>query len=193
MRMHNIKHFAALVLLALAGCASTPRIAVDSRPNTDFAAYKTYAFVTQPGTDREGYTTILTGHFKAALQAEMQARGYRLVSDNPDLQLNFFSNVEHRSETRSSPRLNVGYIHYRGGISIGFPIANQDLETRNYKVGTITIDVVDARHKELIWEGVLEGALSRKALENPAAAVQSAVTQIFARFPVAKSGVASVP
>jgi hypothetical protein len=181
-----IKPLGLAAVIVLAGCASAPRITVDSRQGTDFANYKTYAFVAQPGTDRDGYTTILTSHFKAAVQSEMQARGFRLADSDPDLQVNFFSNVENRSDTRSMPNMSFGYYQYRGGISIGFPISSATVETRNYKVGTINIDIIDARRKELVWEGVLEGALSRKAMENPAGAVQSAVSQIFSRFPIAK-------
>lgn len=175
------------IALSLAGCVSAPYISIDSKPSADLTRYQTYGFVEKPGTDREGYSTLLTGHFKAAVQQEMHARGYRLVEKDPELQVNFFSNVENRSETRNSPRMSIGYIHYRGGVSVGFPITHNDIDTRNYKVGTITLDIIDARAKELIWSGVLEGALSRKAMENPAGAVQSAVTQIFNRYPVAKA------
>jgi len=83
------------------------------------------------------------------------------------------------------PSAGVGYYGYLGGYGYGFgvPIYN-DVETRNYKVGTLSIDVVDARRKELVWEGVLEGTLSKKAMEDPAGAINSAVRQIYTKFPV---------
>ena len=172
--------------LIAAGCASQPRISSQSRANTDFSSYKTYAWVTPLATDKAGYSTILTSHFKSAVQAQMAVRGYIFDANNPDLLVNFFSNVETRTETHSSPTMSVGYFGYRGGFGygMGMPLYGNDVETRNYKVGTVSVDVVDAKRKELVWEGSLEGALSSKAMENPAGAIQSAVSQIFSKYPV---------
>jgi hypothetical protein len=170
------------------GCASQPRISAQSRDGADFTQYRTYGWISPLATDNAGYSTIITSHFKAAVQQEMQARGYVYSATDPDLQVNFFSNVENRSETRSSPSMSIGYFGYRGrfGYGMSVPVYSNQVETRNYKVGTVSIDVVDARRKELIWSGVLEGALSNKAMDNPAGAIRSAVSQIFSRYPVAR-------
>lgn len=173
-------------VLGLGACATRPLIDSQSRAGTDFTAYRSYAYVEQPGTDKTGYSTILTSHFKAAVDREMAARGYVLDAANPDLLVNFFSNVETRSESYSTPTVRMGYYGYRGGV-IAVPLYGEDVSTRNYRVGTVNIDVVDAKRKELVWEGVLEGALSRKAMRDPAGAVRSAVSQIFQRYPVAAS------
>jgi Domain of unknown function (DUF4136) len=181
------KSMAVLSVLVVVGCASQPRISAQSRDGADFTQYRTYGWVSPLATDNAGYSTIITSHFKAAVQQEMQARGYVFSATDPDLQVNFFSNVENRSETRSSPSMSIGYFGYRGrfGYGMNIPVYNNQVETRNYKVGTVSIDVVDARRKELIWSGVLEGALSNKAMENPAGAIRSAVSQIYSRYPVA--------
>lgn len=186
----------ALVLglaLVMAGCASQPRISSQARPNTDFASYKSYAWVSPLATDKAGYSTIITSHFKAAVQSQMAARGYTLDTNNPDLLVNFFSNIENRTDTYSSPSMNMGYYGYRGGYAygLGFPMFGGGVETRNYKVGTVSIDLVDAKRKELVWEGALEGTLSSKAMQNPGAAIQSAVGQIYSKFPVQSS--ATIP
>ncbi len=179
--------------LAIAGCVSQPRISSQARIGSDFASYKTYAWVSPLATDRAGYSTIMTSQFKTAVQAQMAARGYTFDANNPDLLINFFSNVESRSETRGSPSMSIGYFGYRGGYGygMGFPIYGGGIETRNYKVGTVSIDLVDAKRKELVWEGALEGTLSSKAMENPGAAIQSAVGQIYSKFPVQSS--ATIP
>jgi len=184
------KTFGFACALFLAGCASKPQIAVESRDGVDFTAFKTYGYVEQPGTDRESYTTILTSHFKRAVDKEMQARGYRYSTAEPDLQVNFFSNVENRTESYSTPQVSFGFFRSRSGVVLGVPLYGERVDTRNYKVGTVSIEVVDAERKELVWNGVLEGALSRKAMQNPASSVQTAVSQIFARYPVQGAGTA---
>jgi len=172
-------------VLAVAGCASGPTVTGESLPGVNMSAYKTYGWITPLATDKAGYSTIVTSNLKRAVQNEMSIRGFVYDAANPDLQINFFTNVENRTETYSVPSAGVGYYGYRGGYGYGFgvPIYN-DVETRNYKVGTLSIDVVDARRKELVWEGILEGTLSKKAMEDPAGAINSAVRQIFTTFPV---------
>jgi Domain of unknown function (DUF4136) len=166
-------------VLVMVGCASQPRISSQARPNIDFSAYKSYGWITPLATD------------KAGVQAQMAARGYSYDASNPDLLVNFFSNVETRTETRSSSSMSMGYFGYRGGYGygMGFPIYGGGVESRNYKVGTVSIDVVDAKRKELIWEGALEGTLSSKAMQNPGGAIQSAVVQVFTKFPVQSAAV----
>lgn len=183
MKRIAMKTLLLAAVLGLGACATRPLIDSQSRAGTDFTAYRSYAYVEQPGTDKAGYSTILTSHFKAAVDREMAARGYVFDAVNPDLLVNFFSNVETRSESYTTPTVRMGYHGYRGGV-IAVPLYGEDVSTRNYRVGTVNIDVVDAKRKELVWEGVLEGALSRKAMRDPAGAVQSAVSQIFQRYPV---------
>lgn len=186
-------------VLGLTACTSGPSITSQSRANTNFSQYKTWGYAEQLGTDKAGYSTIITSEFKQAVQKEMAARGYVYTTENPGLWVNFFSNVQIVSETYSTPGVNVGlYGGYGGfgrgygyGLGFGVPIYGNDVETRNYKLGTVSIDVVDVASKELIWEGVLEGALSKKAMENPGAAIQSAVSQIYSKYPI--QGMAPAP
>ena len=173
-------------LLVLAGCASSgPKINSDFDRNADFSAYQTFGFVDPLGTDKHGYSTLVTSHFKAAAREQMESLGYTYTENNPDLLVNFFSNTENRTDVRTSPSMTAsyGYYGYRSGLYMGFPVYGTDTDTIHYKVGTLNIDVVDAAEKRLIWEGVAEGKLSKEAMENPRAAIQSAVNQIFQRYP----------
>ncbi|MCP8897833.1 DUF4136 domain-containing protein [Gilvimarinus xylanilyticus] len=173
-------------LLVLAGCASSgPKINSDFDRNADFSAYQTFSFVDPLGTDKHGYSTLVTSHFKAAAREQMESLGYTYTENNPDLLVNFFSNTENRTDVRTSPSMTAsyGYYGYRSGLYMGFPVYGTDTDTIHYKVGTLNIDVVDAAEKRLIWEGVAEGKLSKEAMENPRAAIQSAVSQIFQRYP----------
>lgn len=184
----------------LVACATGPSITTQIRPNTNFSQYKTWSYTQQLGTDKAGYSTIITSEFKRAVQNEMAARGYVYSTENPGLWVNFFSNVQTMTETYSTPGVNIGmYGGYGGGFGYGYglgfgvPLYGNNVESYNYKLGTVTIDVVDVASKELIWEGVLEGALTKKAMQNPGAAIQSAVTQIFSKYPVQSNPVAPVP
>ncbi|MDR2216041.1 MAG: DUF4136 domain-containing protein [Nevskiaceae bacterium] len=184
---------AALVLLA--GCATAPRPRFDYDPSADFAQYRTFGFVEQPGTDRNGYSTLITVYFKNAVTREMEARGYTLSQNNPDLLLNFSASERSQTDVRSSPAMmsmGLGYYSYRYGMYSAWPMyPMNDVDTVHYKVGTTNVDVVDARRKQLVWEGRLEGRLTEAMMQNPSAAIDSAVTTMFTQYP-ARAGVAAV-
>ena len=178
----------ATVAIGLAACASTtprPEIRVNVAPNADFGAYSTFGFPEQTGTDRGGYSTLVTDYFKAAVRDQMEARGYHYVEGKPDLLVNFFANVHERTVVRSDPTLTpaFGYYGYRFGLYGAWPLYPREVESVTYPVGTANIDVVDARKKQLIWEGVAEGRISDKAMDRPKESIESVVTQLFARFP----------
>jgi hypothetical protein len=57
------------------------------------------------------------------------------------------------------------------------------VDTVHYKVGTANVDIVDAKRRQLIWEGVAEGRLTREVMENPQPAIESVVAELFSRYP----------
>ncbi|MBV2130109.1 DUF4136 domain-containing protein [Rheinheimera sp. SM2107] len=181
---------AALIGLALTACSSGPTVRSDQAADVNFSQYKTFSFVSDLATDRAGYTTLVTQHFKDAITAELTARGYRFVESDPQLLVNFNSNVANRSDTRSIPTTSYhyGYYHYRRGIVYaGFPVYSNDVSTVHYKVGTVNIDLVDAKKRQLIWEGIAEGTLKQKDLEQPREAAARTVALIFEEFPLTGS------
>jgi hypothetical protein len=175
--------------LVLAGCATTPDIRADYDRTANFTSYRTYGFPAETGTDRAGYSTLITGHFKRAVGREMEARGYRLATQNPDLLVNFFASSTERTDVESTPRVTfgAGYYSYRLGLYTEWPLYRRDVITTHYKVGTASIDVVDAARKQLIWEGRAEGRLTNRMLDDPGPAIDKAVAEIFEKYPVDKA------
>lgn len=171
-------------LALLTACASGPKIRSDQDPAANFAGYRTWNFAPDLGTDRAGYSTLVTSHFKTAVAREMQARGYT-QSDQPDLLVNFFTTVREHTDVQSTPRvqMGLGYYRYRSGLYGTWPLYNEVTST-TYKVGTASIDVVDAARKQLVWEGVAEGRLTEKMLDAPGPAISAAVSEIFAKYPI---------
>jgi hypothetical protein len=174
-------------VIVLAGCATTPHIRTDYDHGANFASYRTYGFPAETGTDRAGYSTLITGHFKRAVGREMEARGYRFNANQPDLLVNFFASSTERTDVQSTPRASfgAGFYSYRLGLYSAWPLYDHDVTTLHYKVGTASIDVVDAARKQLIWEGRAEGRLTEKMLNDLGPAVDKAVADIFSKYPVA--------
>lgn len=171
--------FRALILsvLLVSGCASGPTIVADKAPEADLSAYKTFAFFDHVTTDNAAYSSILSAHLKQTTRTELEHLGYVYDETDPELRVNFFLKIQDRQEIRSTPS-SVGFYGYRfyswGGVNI---------DTIEYKAGTLSIDVVDARRNALVWHGLAEGRVRDDAIRNPGTAIGSVVTEIFASFP----------
>lgn len=173
----------ALALALAAGCASGPKISVDKDPGADMTAYKTFGFFDQVATDRVQYTTIVTSRLKQATRDNLERRGYTYSENSPDLRANFFLKVADKTEVRSSPSMGAGFYGYRAGFYGGWAGYPYDVDTVNYKEGTLSIDLVDTKKNALVWQGVAEGRVSDEARKNPGPAIDAVVSEIFANFP----------
>ena len=172
--------------LLVAGCATTsaPKARIDYDKKADFSVYRTFGFPKETGTDRGGYSTLVTSYFKNSVSTAMEARGYKYTEDHPDLLVNFYMNTRERTEVRSQPNatLGYGYYGYRAGLYNAWPMYDED-RTVTYKIGTINLDIVDAEKKQLVWEGVSEGRVSEEAMANPKVTVNAVVTELMRQYP----------
>lgn len=176
----------ALALLAggmLAGCASKPDIRTDTAPAAGLSGYKTFAYFNPAGTDKLRYTTLLSSHLKEATRAELEKHGYVYSETDPDLRVNFHFQVDDRQEFFTSAGSRASY----GPGPWAYRYAAPDVHTVNYKQGTLTIEVVDARRHSVVWQGVAENSIEEKTLKNPGPAIASVVSQMFATYPDAGS------
>jgi hypothetical protein len=181
-------------VLTLSAC-ETQKINTRSQtdPGVNLASYHTYNFVAEPGTNRGGYSTPITTYFKTAITRELNARGYTLAENNPDLLINFNTNAREQVDIRSTPSMSYGYGYYgyRGGLYATGPIGGgTDVSTVRYKQGTANIDVVDAAKKQLVWEGIAEGKITDKMMQNPQATIDTVITDMFVNYPVKAGGAA---
>ena len=167
----------------LTACESGPKIRSNLDPAANLGSYKTYMFPDRTGTDRPGVSTPITSYFKEAIRREMDSRGYKYVDGGPaDLLINFNANSKENVDVRTTPGSygygGYGYYGYRGGMYMG-----PEVQTVRYKVGTANIDVVDAKRKVVVWEGIAERELSDDIMRNPQPAIDNTVAKMFAQFP----------
>ena len=189
MRLQTLlKTLAASVLavIFLVGCATTPETYSSVAPGVDFRGIKTYAFLEQPSTDKVGYQSLETNFLKVAVAQQMDLRGLRYDPTNPDVLMNFFIQAEEKIRSRQIPTMSGGYYGYRGGVYDDFGYGGVDYETRieQYTVGTLTIDMVDAKARKLLWEGTVKGRITKKDVQNLEGTIDTAVRDVFYKFPV---------
>lgn len=169
--------------LLLSACASSPRVYSNIDPQADFNAYTSFGFVERAGTDRGEYASLLTGQLQRATRQAMEARGYRFDAANPDLLVNFNLSTQQVIESRPGPAFGFGgYYPYRwGGYGPWSGWGYNDI--REYREGTLNIDIVDAAERRLVWEGMSVTRLGRDGYQARDEMIDAAVTAIFARYP----------
>jgi hypothetical protein len=178
------KIFAALCLTILVtGCTSGPTIRADYDKTADFSNYKTFAFIQPLGTDQAGYESLLTAQIKSAVTSQLVAKGYVLNEATPDLLVNFNAKVQDQVKVSQTPTAPPMYYGYRGRMYTGMSYTGYETRVDQYKEGTLNIDIVDAKRKQLIWEGVAVGRLSQKSNDDRQTKINSAVQEIFMQYP----------
>ncbi len=176
-------------VIAVSAAAAGPKVRSDYDHSANFSAYKTFAFVSPPGTEVDGYPVDITQGIKSAVQREMEKRGYHLTDSHPDLLVNFSAGLAKKTKNDELANQTLGYYGYRQGVNVPvyktWSTYTYDRGTKDYVEGTINVDIVDAAASQLVWEGVAIGEI--KNLERPVSQVQPginhAVGEIFAKYP----------
>jgi hypothetical protein len=182
--MRILSSFITVILVVgLSACASGPKIRVDGDPTVNLATYKTFGFFENLQTDKSSYSTMITSRLKEATRREFRRRGYE-ESEQPQLLVNFNTNVENRTEVQSSPAPSAGFYGYRGGMYGAWGGYPQEVYTTNYQEGTLVMDLVDAQKKQLVWQAVAQARLTKKVMENPGATIDAVITEMFEKYPV---------
>lgn len=184
----------ALAALMLAACATGPRVTSDADPAADFSRYRSFAFFEPLALETRGYTTLLSARLKDEARRQMEGRGYVYDAANPDLRVNINAFVEEKTDIVTVPTTGYAtYYSYRAQSFVTVPVWHERAEVMQYTEGTLNIDLVDAREKRLVWEGVAVGsAAGRSPAERRERAVAS-VAKIFDAFPHRAGGAAAPP
>jgi hypothetical protein len=172
--------------IALSACASAPEIRTLSDPSLNMAQYRTFGFADPLGTDSQGYESLVSTQLKASTRREMEARGFTYVSENPDLLINFGANLADRLRVSqyAEPAMVAmprGYYGFRGQFYQPWPQYTDRTEISQYREGTLTIDLIDAARKQLIWEGTVTKSV--QASDDVMDLLDNAVNAAMAKLP----------
>jgi len=176
----SIKILSLLLLTIIVTSCSTVRVASDYERTTNFDEFKTFAFF-KPGIDKAEINDIDKRRILRAIEAELLAKGFT-KSEDPDLLVSIF--------TKSNQRVDV-YNNYWGAGAWGWGWGgfgpgwgwgwNQPMVSTRTE-GVLYIDLINAKKKELIWQGQGKGYLSRN-IDRKEERIKEFVTKILAQFP----------
>lgn len=164
-----------VLLLVLASCSSV-RVYSDYDKQVDFTPYKSYAFH-KTGIDKAEISDLDKKRILRAIDETMSAKGFT-KSDSPDLLISFFT--KEREEVNVN-QFNAGWGYGWGWGWNPFLWGGNTTVTRHTE-GTLYIDIIDARKKELIWQGQGEGVLTKDRDEKEAL-IKEFVAKILEQYP----------
>jgi hypothetical protein len=182
--------FLTAVLAAFSiSAAARPEVKADYDHATNFAAYRTFGFISPLGTEVDGYPAPITDAFRKAARSEMEKRGYAYAESSPDLLVNFSALLQKKTANDTLDKQEVGYYGYRKGHQVPvyktWSTYSYDEGTKEYVEGTLNIELVDAKARQLVWEGVAIGEVKSKTLksDDPGPQIAKAVARVFDKYP----------
>ena len=180
--MNRITRFLARpVALAVMGLALTLGVSSCTTANVastsdfdhavNFRAYKTWAWYPKQTNDTEGgpakgYESFTDQRIRDAVTKDLGAKGLAEVAstESPDVYVAYSVRVENQQRVSGGSPFGYGYPYgygYGGYGGYGYPYGGG---AYNYKAGTVIIDIVDAKRKELAWRGTGQAQLDKNTI-----------------------------
>jgi hypothetical protein len=165
----SLRVFLGVLIAILAGCASTPKVSVDSNPGFAFAGKSKFA-VLRPeaavaalgGSGAPVMNDLIARRLTTALEQHLRARGYQVVTPaEADMFVSFYVTTENRTDVRT----------YNDGFGYGrcwdpyrcAGWASPEISVQHYTQGTLFVDFIDPESKTLQWRGTT----SKRLPSNP--------------------------
>lgn len=173
--MKTIRFLPVLLLFVLGSCCSV-RVASDYDKNVDFTPFKTYAFY-KNGIDKVEISDLDKKRILRSIDEVMAAKGFT-KSETPDLLVNIF--------TKARQEVNVNQFSSGWGYGWGmgwnpYFWGGQTSVSTNTE-GTLYIDLIDAKKKEMIWQGEGQGYLTQNA-DKKDEVIKNFVAKILEQYP----------
>ena len=156
------------LLLGTSGCTTASRVGVtnDFDHAVNFRAYKTWAWYPQQPRDAEsgpakGYESFLDKRMRAAVASEMAQKGLTEATAAPDIYIAYSARVEDKQQVSQNYN-GLGYPY--GGYGYGY--GRNYSPVTQYKAGTVVIDIIDARRKELAWRGTGQAQVNQNTIDE---------------------------
>jgi hypothetical protein len=118
-----------------------------------------------------------------AIRAELTRKGYTNVTDggSADFVVDFTIGSHERMDVESYPPPYSGvYWGYPGWWG---PNWGTRLDVRQYREGTLAIDIFDAHSHKPVWHGWAKKELTQSDIERSEAPIREAVEKVLSRFP----------
>lgn len=168
--MKTIKLLSVLTLFIFASCSSV-RVNSDYDKKANFESYKTYAFL-KSGIDKVEISDLDKKRILRSIDDVMATKGFTKDS-NPDLLISIFTKEKERVDVYNSYGFGWGWNPWWG---MNYTNVSTTPE------GVLYIDLIDAKTKELVWQGEGSGYLTKDTHKKDER-IKTFVSKILEQYP----------
>jgi hypothetical protein len=172
--MREIAISLALVCTALPGLASQVRVDFDH--GVHFSGYKTYSWAPDPAQDVLFPNQIMSERIAGDIEEALAAKGLKRVASGGDLLVSYGVAV------KEVPQFTTFYDGPGWGWGWGWPGGFATTTVQTIYEGTLVLNMVDARRKQLVFQGTSTETISSRPAKNTRK-MAKAVNEIFEKYP----------
>ena len=172
----TLKFLPLLLLLFIVSSCSSVSVNSDYDKKVDFTPYKTFAFH-KNSIDKVEISDLDKKRILRSIDEVMSSKGFT-KSETPDLLIAFF--------TKEREQVNVSQYNAGWGYGWGYGwnpyLWGGNTSVSRYTEGTLYIDIIDAKKKELIWQGEGQGNLTKDTNKKDEK-IKEFVSKILEQYP----------
>ena len=157
--------------LVLATVSFAQHVKTDYDHKANFGQYKTYSWEKVQTKD-----PLMVDRIKSAVNSTLAAKGLTEVPSGGDLE------VDAVEITKNQQVENTFYNGFGGGRRFGGGFGYATTTEDTYKVGTLLVNLFDAKAEKLIWRGSSSDTLSNNPTKNTKN-LDKGVEKMFQHFP----------
>jgi Domain of unknown function (DUF4136) len=157
------------------------KVSYDYEKTANFSGFKTYAF--KEGT-KVGQP-LIDDRIVAAIEQELAAKGLTKAEANPDVFVVYHTTFDKQKDISTfSSGYGGGYGPYGWGWGGGWAGGTTTTQVRDILMGTLVIDIADAKKGQLAWRGMGVKEVDMQAKpEKRDKSITSAVKKILKNYP----------
>jgi hypothetical protein len=178
--MRSTRIFAlALAVALLPAMAAAQKTTYDYDKSAPFATFKTYAW--KDGT--KAGNELIDKRLIEGIEAQLAAKGLTKNDAAPDVFVVYHMAFDQQKDI-SSFSSGPMYGGYGWGWGGGWGTTSTNVRVREILVGTLAVDIVDARNKQMAWRGLGTKEINTTAKpEKRDENIKKALDKIFKNYP----------
>jgi len=163
-------------LLAAPVYAQKPQIQWDKA--YDFSKVKTFKWQPPSSPSLAESDPIMHRFIESAIEKELANVGFTETTGDPDIYVTYHGSTETEVQLRSTSfGYGVGSYGMGGWGMSGYGLGTSHTTTREVKTkkGSLVVDIVDSKEKQLVWRGTVDGILISDDQEKTENALSKAI------------------
>jgi hypothetical protein len=149
-------------------------VRADHDAQIDFSKYSSFALFERPAKERRGpqMSELVDRRIASSISTDLAGKGLETAAPgNADVLVTFYTAVRKRVTVNGGGWYGCCWGYWGGGVAY----------INSYPEGTLVIDVIDGRSRNLVWRGVGDAAFSK--MNPPDEKVEKKVARVLQSFP----------